>query len=144
MPDQFVALCELESPVDSDVAAIGDPVTMRLTRAIAGKAGVVVPTGAILHGRIKQLSVLGGHRCAEFGFRYFEWGGKRVVLSGRANRMVVTTKRISGSQRAGPGNWSPTLPSVEATTDSLIQSSGRRLVLPRGYALKIESKVKEQ
>ncbi len=144
LPEQFEASLELETPVDSDVAAIGDAVTMRLTRSIAGKSGVVVPKGAVLHGRIKLLSVLGGHRCAEFGFRYFEWDGKRVEIADRENRMIVTTRRISGSQNSGPGNWSPTLPTVEATQDSVIRASGRRLILPRGFALKLESKAKER
>lgn len=143
LPDQFEASLELETPVDSDVSAIGDAVTMRLTRSIAGKSGVVVPKGAVLHGRIKLLSVQGGHRCAEFGFRYFEWDGKRVEITDRENRMVVTSRRISGSQSTGPGNWSPTLPTVEATADSVIRASGRRLVLARGFAMKLESKVKE-
>lgn len=143
LPAEFDASLELESPLDSDVAAIGDPVTMRLTRDISGKGGVVVPKGATVRARIKEMTVRDGHRFADFVFRSFEWGGRRLDLGSRENRIEVRNRQITGQDSTGPGNWSPRIARVETVAAPQIRASGRRLVLPRGFELHLKSKAKE-
>lgn len=144
LPEEFTVGLELETPVDSDTSAIGDPVRFAVKGNVSGPAGVVVPKGAALIGRVQELTVRDGHRYAEFAFRYFEFGGKQVPLSGRENQTIIATRKITGSQATGPGNWSPQTPTVESFESSMIRGSGRRLVLERGYALRLRSKEKGQ
>lgn len=140
LPDIFVASCELESPVDSDSAAVGDPITARLTRSIPLDNGAEIEKGATLLGRIDRLNVVEGRRYADFRFRSIEWRGNRIDIAHRINHVTVATQHITGQQSSGAGAWSPKSPTVETITTSVIRAYGRHLVLPRGFQFRLESK----
>jgi hypothetical protein len=141
LPDVFEARLELESTVDSDTSAVGDPITARLLQSIAGNRGFEIPRGAILRGRIKRLDVTDGRRYADFAFTSFEWGGKRLDLRRRENQLVTSTRQITGTHRTGPGNWSPQSPTEETTRSSgPIRAYDTHIVLRRGFQFILESR----
>ena len=145
LPDAFEASCELESQVDSDVSAIGDPITARLSRSIAGKGGLEIPKGAILHGRIRQLNVVDGRRrSADFAFGFFEWNGKRVEIGSRSNQLIVMEQHITGMQNSGTLPMSPMSPAVATVSTHEIRADGRHLVIPHGFQFRLESKANSQ
>jgi hypothetical protein len=121
LPETFQVTLELESPVDSETSAVGDPIAARLLAAIKSNGQTVVPKGAILHGRIVRLDVVDGRRNADFAFTYFEAGGMRVRIGSRRNQIVARRSRIFTPDQ-GP-----------------ILAGGRDLRLPRGFSFELLS-----
>ena len=125
LPEEFEASLTLDTPIDSDTSAIGDPITASLQRSIKRENETVVPKGAVLHGRITRLDMTGGRRYADLGFTYFEVDGGRIEVGGRINELVALTRYVSNWQlisAAGP-----------------IRASGRHLVLARGFPFFLKS-----
>jgi hypothetical protein len=126
LPDEFEASLTLDSPVDSDISAVGDPVTAHLGGSIKRKNQIAVPKGAILHGRIARLDVQEGRRHTDFAFTYFEVNGQRVEIGGRRNELLTLDQRstIGRPLEAVPGP---------------ILANGSHLVLPRGFPFLLNS-----
>ncbi len=139
LPDEFEAYLELESPIDSDTSAVGDPITARLVQDITGKGGMKIPKGAILHGRISRLDVTEGHRLGtndeieqtaghrylNFAFTYFEWGGRRVEIAGRENQLVT---------------WSPQSFQASSFTIGPIRAYGTHIEAHPGFRFRLKSR----
>ncbi len=126
LPDEFEAGLELDSPIDSNTSAVGDPITAHLLESIKRKGETVIPRGAVLHGRIARLEVEDGHRYADFAFTWFEAGGGRVEIGGRTNELVTLARGF----RAGRPLESVTGP---------IRATGSHLFLPRGFPFRLKS-----
>ncbi len=144
LPDEFEARLELESPIDSDTSAVGDPITARLVKKITGRGGMEIPKGATLHGRIRVLDVTEGHRYANFAFLSFEWAGSRVNIAGRVNQLVTASSRTARIGRQ-PGTWTPQTPlpvphQVTSLQAGPIRAYGRHLVLRRGFQFRLKSR----
>src|SRR5260370_12363761 len=55
LPDDFTADLNLETPIDSDSAAVGDSIRATLQNSIKSSRTIVVPKGAVLTGHISIL-----------------------------------------------------------------------------------------
>lgn len=56
VPQNRLLKLALNAPIDSDTAVTGDPIQAHVTKSVKGKDGrVVLPAGAVAHGRILRL-----------------------------------------------------------------------------------------
>lgn len=56
LPKDRTLKVSLDSPIDSDTAAAGDPIQAHVTNSVKDKSGhVVIPAGAVLYGRILRI-----------------------------------------------------------------------------------------
>jgi hypothetical protein len=56
VPKSRLLKLALNTPIDSDTAVTGDPIQAHVTKSVKGKDGhVVIPAGAVAHGRILRL-----------------------------------------------------------------------------------------
>lgn len=132
-PERFDVELTLEDDVDSEVAAVGDPVAVRLQGSIGRGGEIVIPEGTLLHGRISRLPLIDGHRYIDFRFAYFDVSGTRVSIGARFNEL-----------EAGSDSWQTGVKEANANSLPLrfptpIPGDGRRVHLPRGYRLFLRS-----
>ncbi|MEK7406829.1 MAG: hypothetical protein AAB225_17265 [Acidobacteriota bacterium] len=102
LPPYLELEMRLETPVDAETAAVGDPIRARLRREVKLPGGVSIAKGAIVYGRIRRLEQY--FKPAQFmvGFEFFaaELGGGRAVFSAH----------LTGPRRVqAPGAWGPGL-----------------------------------
>ena len=111
LPESFESTLTLDSEIDSNSAAAGDLISAQLTGAVRHKGNTILPKGAKAIARIVRLELVEKTRIFEFALLAFEFDGKRLDFSGRANYLVL-------SGRAAPS---------------------RRLLLPPGTRLALRS-----
>jgi len=91
LPDDFIVELALETEIDSDYTAIGDPVVAKLKREL-GKSRVPIANHSLLHGRINRLEVIDGQRRVDIVFNYLELKGDKIYIRSRRNRLVSKSK----------------------------------------------------
>lgn len=125
---------ELAAPVIFEGAAVGDPVTAKLTDAVKLPEGVVLPKGAIVHGRLltirEQAFVRNPGRV--LGLRFFEAESPGIRVRFSATLEEVRTAHPGFRQ---PSNWGPGRPENEAVTGSMLFVHANVTQLPRGLRL---------
>ncbi|HYZ83051.1 MAG TPA: hypothetical protein VE621_01535 [Bryobacteraceae bacterium] len=83
---------QLETPIDSEKSAVGDPVTAFVTRPVKHRGEVLIPKGAIVHGRLTQIrrqqSVASGWSVS---LRFFEieHGNARGPIAADLERLAM-------------------------------------------------------
>ncbi|HLK67244.1 MAG TPA: hypothetical protein VKU19_27605 [Bryobacteraceae bacterium] len=126
LPEEFEGEFKLDTAIDSDTAAVGDPVTARLQEGIRRGDEIVIPKDAALHGRISRLPLIDGHRYIDFRFLYFDWNGTRVGIDGRRNELAFQDEHlVRGMERMS----------------TPIPGQGGRVRLSAGYRLFLKSTV---
>ena len=124
LPEEFDVELTLEGELDSDTAAVGDPVRARLQGDIRRGREIVLPKGAVVRGRITQLPLIDGHRYFDLRWQSIESSGVSTDIRGRRNETTVyDAMRFKGLGRV------PTP----------IPGDGARLRLPAGYRLFLKS-----
>ncbi len=124
LPDTFEISALLENGIDSDGAAIGDPVRARTQQSIRVNGTTVVPKNATLVSRIVRINVVQGHRYLDFVPTHFLANGQRIDLHKRRNELRI-------EQRRAPHNQVGFTPQYE-TIPMPIRADGQRLRLPAG------------
>jgi hypothetical protein len=119
LPDDFIVEIALETEIDSDHAAVGDPVIAKLRRDAGKSLRVPVANDSLLHGRINRLEVIDGQRRLDIVFDHVELNGAKIYIRSRRNRLVSKSK----------AGWMP----------DPIRGAGRRIHLQRGYTLLFRS-----
>jgi hypothetical protein len=133
LPERFEVELTLEDDVESEVAAVGDPVTARLQGSIERDGEIVIPKGTLLHGRISRLPLIDGHRYIDFRFAYFDLNGTPINIDARLNEIEVSNSWYQGvKNRANLGGLSLRFPTP-------IPGEGSRVHLQRGYRLFLRS-----
>ncbi|WP_321472228.1 hypothetical protein [uncultured Paludibaculum sp.] len=116
LPERFKAELLLQSAVDSNTAAVGDPVRARLKRDIKFKGKTIVPKGTLFMGRITRMELHTGHRLLDIALLYIEIGGRRLdIATGRRNLLDL---RYPGRILPGP-----------------VSAEGPRIFFPREHEL---------
>lgn len=133
LPASFSARLSLLTPINSDTAAVGDPIQVKLEENVKSGHTLIAPKGAILTGRISQL-----HRVQEtfhlgFSLHSLDFENSHADLTGRENTILAV----------GPVGVSPPVPGSHesaAATHPLIFEAPR-LHLPKGLLLYLQSRL---
>ena len=87
LPDEFTVEIELDSPIDSASAAVGDPIQATVKQNVKSNGGIVIPKGATLAGNLVLLARRGNSYFVDLRFTSLEIEGHTISLSGRENRV---------------------------------------------------------
>ncbi len=133
LPETFAAQLSLVTPINSDTAAVGDPIQVKLEENVKFGHKVIAPKGAILSGRITQL-----HRRQEtfhvgFSLHSLDFKNSHADLSGRENTISAVTK-IGGSPLVSGFRESSAKPQA-------MIFDAPRLHLPKGLLLYLKSRL---
>jgi hypothetical protein len=104
LPDEFTVEIELDSPIDSASAVVGDPIHATIKQNVKSNREIVIPKGAKLAGNLVLLEKRGNSYFVVLRFTSVELDSRSVDLSGRDNR--VDSVRLSNGRTlpmfAGP------------------------------------------
>ena len=136
LPQDFDVDISLESPIDSALSAVGDPVSARLLQSIKSDDRTVVPKGAGLSGYIKRFDHEHGVFSIELAFTSLDFKDAHAYLEGRSTEvfMRVTSSTLSASSPYG----GRTAESTKVREKPLVFKS-HRVKLPRGTRLVLHS-----
>ena len=92
LPENFSAQLSLLTPINSDTAAVGDPIQVKLEENVKSGHKLIAPKGAILTGRIIQL-----HRRQQtfhlgLALQSLDFDQSHADLTGRENTILAVTK----------------------------------------------------
>ena len=129
----------LETPIDSDSASSGDPISASLRQSIKLGKTMVFPKGAKLSGQIKRIENQGGSYSIDLTFHSLDFKDSNADLSQRTNEvfMMVTT-RVSQMSSATSVQAQP-VEQVLETPGPLVFKT-KHLKLGRGTHLILHSK----
>ena len=104
LPDEFTVDISLETPIDSESASVGDPVSASLRQTIKVGKTTVVPKGAKLSGQIKRLDSQGGSYSIDLTFSSLDFNDCHEDLSKRRNevlqKVITHVSQLSGQPRS--------------------------------------------
>jgi hypothetical protein len=89
LPDDFTVDFNLDTAIEWGNAAGGDPVHGTLRDSVRSDAGIVVPKGAVLSGRIAHLVLRGDLYYVELKLTSLDFQGGHADLDGRRNGVSV-------------------------------------------------------
>jgi hypothetical protein len=139
LPPGLTLTLALLSPVDTNIAAAGDPVSARLTNAVHAPNSdrILVPAGAIVHGRILQMrhQYSSSQFLVSIRFDTIETNGGVSPLSIRLARQLQSTnaRTQSGLRQRSPEFALPALGSGEAGGLFAAPTRSGRYVFPAGF-----------
>jgi len=133
LPENFTAQLSLVTPINSETAAVGDPIQVRLEQNVKSGHKLIAPKGAILSGRILQLH----HRQQTFQLALsldsLDFNQSHADLSGRENTIFAATKVGVAPPQSG-------FQENSAEKHSLIFEAPH-LHLPKGLLLYLDSRL---
>jgi len=136
LPDEFTVDLSLETPINSDSAAVGNPVTAVLKDSIKPDKVTLVPKGAKLTGEITEFDHKDGKYTIKLVFTSMDWPEGHADFQGRTTEvfMMVTTRLATpySSVQGTP---------IEQVSDvaSPLEFKTKHLKLNRGFRLKLRS-----
>lgn len=109
LPPGLMLEVSLDTPIASESSAVGDPVTAVVQRAVKRDGTIIVPKGAVLHGRITLLrrqNISRGAYAIGLEFADFEFPGAKGTLHVELDQIAANPGIFGtpGSTRFGP-NW---------------------------------------
>lgn len=96
LPDEFTVEIELDTPIDSVSAVVGDSIRATVRQHVTWNREIVIPKGAHLAGNLVLLERRGNSYFVDLRFTSVEIGGRIVDLSSRQNR--VDSVRMSNGR----------------------------------------------
>jgi hypothetical protein len=138
LPAGLLLPIQLETPIDSDSSAVGDPIQARLETDVVHEGETVAPGGALVLGRVRRLERLRdntGIFLVGLEFRELEYAGHRVrfqaELKSTDQRRGLTQKLEKWELDGRPYSASiQELPGVGS-----FYMTGARVQLPRGFRM---------
>jgi hypothetical protein len=113
LPPNLAIVLELDRAIDPESSAEGDPVTAHVARDVRLKNQVVIPAGAVAHGRIRELT----DSSITLEFAELEFAHQRAVFTARLEQAAHPAKVLRGATLPGVGTLSVnTLPPAFRTT----------------------------
>jgi len=134
----------LETPIDSRDAAVGDPITARLTRDLKIDGRVIAPKDAALSGRIRRLvRYRAPSPYVEVGLYFSElrFGDTRAPLSAELEEIGSLETLLGASARFTPprrDRWRQRIPVTRQAARpgvGILFLSGARAALPKGFQM---------
>ena len=129
LPARLSVETRLETEIDSDQAAIGDPVMARVSYPVKKGGKVIVPKGALLRGRVRRIEpaeARGPIFVVELEFLEVEWEQSRARWTARLD--------AAGPVVGGSRSALSLLPDQKPGYAVLLVR-GRRVRLPQGFRL---------
>ena len=109
-PPKLMLDLALHTPIVFREAAVGDPVTAVLAKALRLPDGTSIPKGALIHGRIASLreSLFGRYTGYAVGLKFFELesGNTRVKFSATLEGVLTAQPGIRTRSSFGPAGSS--------------------------------------
>jgi len=136
LPDEFTVDLSLETPINSDSAAVGNALTAVLREPIKPDKIALVPKGAKLTGEITAFDHKDGQYTLKLVFTSLDWPDGHADFKGRTTEvfMMVTTRLATpySSVQGTP---------IEQVSDvaSPLEFKTKHLKLNRGFRLKLRS-----
>ncbi len=118
----------LETPIDSETAAVGDVIAGRVEEDVKRKNVVIVPGGAVLIGRLRRLD----RHLEGFPYVLAELEFTRIEFAGKSARFFAVLEKILAS--SGTENLKR-VPAHDLPGVGAISISGNRLILPAGMKM---------
>lgn len=134
---------QFTSPIDTDTAAAGDPIwaTVAEPGLEADTKRVLIPVGAVLHGRIRRLehqSSPSPHFVISIIFETMEANGIRSPIAATIDRSQEIAKINKDFSRLfpGPRHFEVLMPPATRAIEGsfVFRTSSSRYVIPQGYA----------
>jgi hypothetical protein len=139
LPEEFTVDISLETPIDSDSASAGDPVSATLRQSIKMEKTTVAPKGAKLSGKIARFDKDGGSYSMDLKFSSIDFNDSHVDLSQRKNDVLMkVTTRVSSMSSVASAQAQP-VEQVDETLSPLVFKT-KHLKLGRGTHLVLSSK----
>jgi hypothetical protein len=133
LPEQLEVEIELETAINSDSNAIGDLVKAKVRSNVRERGRLLVPKGAEITGRIRDLRKLGDSYVLDINFLSLDFEGGHADLSRRSNSIIQSLVRPSVSS---PG-------SDRDVRGFKVSPPGGRLSYPAGARLLFHSTLLE-
>jgi hypothetical protein len=99
LPPNLAILLELDRGIDPESSAEGDPVTARVALDVKVKNQIVVPSGAMVRGRIREMN----NSSITLEFAEVEFGNQRAVFTARLEQAAHPAKILHGATLPGVG-----------------------------------------
>jgi hypothetical protein len=128
LPDGLAISIELEAPLDSKIALVGDPIRARLAADAKQKGEVVAPKGALVTGRVRRMELQtdpAPHILVGLEFSEITFEDKRAMFLGR-----MTGTASWPGVTAGAYSGYADLPGV-----GTLYVEGKSFVLPKGFRM---------
>ncbi len=128
LPDGLAISIELEAPLDSRVALVGDPIRARLMADAKQKGEVFAPKGALVTGRVRRMELQTDstpHVLVGLEFSEITFADKRGMFFGRMTGTASWPGVTVGAYSA-----SADLPGV-----GTLYVEGKSFVLPKGFRM---------
>jgi hypothetical protein len=126
LPREFRVEASLETPLDGEETAIGDPISVRLKDSIKRGGSIVAPKGAVIQGRVTRAEHKGDTFLLRLSFESLDFDSGHADLRGRAIHCSVADAIAPNSKFRG-----------EAEQDTMVFASSR-LKLVRGFQLSLQ------
>jgi hypothetical protein len=107
LPPGLMLEVSLDTPITSESSAVGDPIIAVVQKAAKSNGAVIVPKGAVLHGRITLLrrqNIERGAYVVGLDFSDFEFPGAKGTLHVELDQIAASPGIFGtpGSTRLGP------------------------------------------
>ena len=139
LPEEFTVDISLETPIDSDSAAAGDPVSATLRQSIKMEKTTVAPKGAKLSGKIARFDKEDGSYSMDLVFTSLDFNDGHVDLSQRKNEVLMKVTTRVASMSAATSVQAQPVEQVEETLSPLVFKT-KHLKLGRGTHLVLSSR----
>jgi hypothetical protein len=139
LPEEFTVDISLETPIDSESAAAGDPVSATLRQSIKVEKITFAPKGAKLSGKIARFDNEGGSYSMDLRFTSLDFNDSHLDLSQRRIEVFMkVTTRVASMSSVTAAQAQP-VEQVEETLSPLVFKT-KHLKLGRGTHLVLSSK----
>jgi len=126
LPREFRAEASLETPLDAEETAVGDPVSVRLKDPLKRDGMIVAPKGGVIHGRVVRAEHKGDTYLLRLSFESLDFDSGRADLRGHTIRCTVADAMAPNSRFRG-----------ETEEDTMVFASSG-LKFPRGFQFSLQ------
>jgi hypothetical protein len=126
LPLEFRVNASLETPLDAEQTAVGDPILVRLKEPIKHNGNILAPKGATVQGHVTRAEHVAGTFLLRLNFQSLDFDNGHADLRGRAIRCTVADTVAPNSKFRG-----------ESEPNTMVFSSSL-LNFPRGFLFSLK------
>jgi VWFA-related protein len=126
LPLEFRVDASLETPLDAEQVAVGDPISVRLGDPIKRNGTVVAPKGTLIQGRVTRAEHMGDTFLLRLSFESLDFDSGHADLRGRRIHCSVADTTAPNSKFRGESE------------ENTMAFSSSRLRFPRGFQFSLK------